>query len=310
VRPPIQFQLSRPCCPRPQARRRLRRPRLSLHCEKARYHLYRCDIRGAFDLDQVISPLLPTLGYGVPIPWAAACHEHHVVEIRNVIFQLSVWHCRTVQCCIYGAAEYGVCEFGGDTRFIDTHFGAGANFTGCNFREKPFFRVARAYQASASIIQRSTREPNCPAPRLTTYRFRPSRTGGESDTVSAQVTGTSNSMATLQRTRNRWQRTGALPRTNGCLVISSGIDITQEYTDPLGGTLNTNVYLKNATVDRLELYNVHFAKALDLLKAILRSKELMARLSLMLSGMACTNRVLFLLYKLLERRCRVRCATA
>jgi hypothetical protein len=59
------------------------------------------------------------------------------------------------------------------------------------------------------------------------------------------------------------------------LVISAGDQRNRgEYTGPAQWDLAPNVFLRRATVDRLEFYNVHFAGALNLSGATLRSKDI------------------------------------
>ena len=49
------------------------------------------------------------------------------------------------------------CEFASDTRFIDTAFDEGADFSGSTFSQKPFFRIARAGRAVSFYYCRFSR---------------------------------------------------------------------------------------------------------------------------------------------------------
>jgi len=58
-------------------------------------------------------------------------------------------------------------------------------------------------------------------------------------------------------------------------VISAGDQRNRgEYTGPARWEFAPNVYLRRATVDRLEFYNVHFAGVVDLSGATLQSKDI------------------------------------
>jgi hypothetical protein len=130
------------------------------------------------------------------------------------------------------------CRFSDDTRFIDTHFRAGANFTGSVFAERPFFRVMHAtrpvsfYHAtfakgadlsSASFDDLSLSDIRVEDGSLTLYR--------------SEVFGTLRLMATLQRDPQPLGRELELSATNiGYLVISAGDQRNRgEYTGPARG---------------------------------------------------------------------------
>jgi uncharacterized protein YjbI with pentapeptide repeats len=169
------------------------------------------------------------------------------------------------------------CRFAGDTRFIDTHFRFGANFTGSIFNLRPFFRVAQAtrpvsfYHAtfakgadlsSANFDDLSLSDIRVEDGSLTLYR--------------SEVKGTLRLMATLQREPQPLGRELELSGTQiASLVISAGDQRNRgEHTGPARWDLATNVFLRKATVDRLEFYKVHFAGVVDLSGATLRSKDI------------------------------------
>ena len=169
------------------------------------------------------------------------------------------------------------CHFTADTRFIDMHFRTGANFTGCVFSERPFFRASRAsrpvsfYHAtfrkgadlsSATFDDLSLSDIAIEDGSLTLYR--------------SEITGTLRVMATLQRDPQRLGSELQFSATQiGCLIISAGDQRnTGEHTGPARWDLDANVYLRRAIIDRLEFYNVHFAKLLDLSGATVRSKDI------------------------------------
>jgi uncharacterized protein YjbI with pentapeptide repeats len=186
-----------------------------------------------------------------------------VVELSNVEFD--------------GPLAMIGCQFTGDTRFIDTYFRFGANFTGSIFSERPFFRVAHAtkplsfYHAtfakgadlsSANFDDLSLSDVRVEDGSLTFYR--------------SEITGTLRLMTTLQRDPQPLGRELELSATHiGCLVISAGDQRNRaEYTGPARWDMTSNVYLRKAIVDQLQLYNVHFAGIVDLSGATLRSKDI------------------------------------
>jgi uncharacterized protein YjbI with pentapeptide repeats len=169
------------------------------------------------------------------------------------------------------------CRFEGDTRFIDTHFRAGANFSGSVFSEKPFFRVAQAtkpmsfYHAdflkgadlsSATFDDLSLSDIRVEDGGLTLYR--------------SEITGTLRMIATLQREPQPMGGELEFSATQiASLVISAGDQRNRgEHTGPAQWDLTPNVFLRRATVDRLEFYNVRFAGAVNLSGATLRSKDI------------------------------------
>jgi len=169
------------------------------------------------------------------------------------------------------------CRFEGDTRFIDAHFRAGANFSGSVFSEKPFFRVAHAtkpvsfYHAtfargadlsSATFDDLSLSDIRVEDGGLTLYR--------------SEITGTLRMIATLQREPQPMGRELEFSAAQiASLVISAGDQRNGgEHTGPAQWELAPNVFLRRATVDRLEFYNVRFAGAVNLSGATLRSKDI------------------------------------
>jgi uncharacterized protein YjbI with pentapeptide repeats len=237
-----------------------------------------CTIAGSFDLGQVASPISSHIHLEncrvagtfvassiVSLTGSLSCLncEFGIVGLSNVEFD--------------GPLSMVGCRFTGDTRFIDTHFRAGANFSGSVFSERPFFRVMHAtrpvsfYHAtfakggdlsSASFDDLSLSDIRIEDGSLTLYR--------------SEVTGTLRLMATLQRDPQPLGREVELSSTHiGYLVISSGDQRNRgEYTGPARWEFAPHVYLRRATVDSLEFYNVHFAGVVDLSGATLRSKDI------------------------------------
>jgi uncharacterized protein YjbI with pentapeptide repeats len=169
------------------------------------------------------------------------------------------------------------CRFEGDTRFIDTHFRRGANFSGSVFSEKPFFRVSHATRSmsfchatfakgadlsSASFDDLSLSDIRVDEGGLTLYR--------------SEVTGTLRIIATLQREPQPMGRELEFSAAQiASLVISAGDQRNRgEHTGPAQWELTPNVFLRRATIDRLEFYNVRFAGAVNLSGATLRSKDI------------------------------------
>lgn len=238
----------------------------------------RCSITGPFDLSQATSPITADVRM-------QDCRFTGPVVATGMV---SVAGAMSFLNCRFGAVGLSNVEFAGplgmvgcqftsDTRFIGMDFRAGANFTACVFSERPFFRASRAgrpvsfYHAtflkgadlsSAIFDDLSLSDGDVRDGSVTLYR--------------SEITGTLRWMATLQRDPqslgNEWDFSSA---QIGCLIVSAGDRNNRgEYTGPARWELDTNVYLRNATVDRLEFYNVHFAKVLDLSNATLRSKEI------------------------------------
>ena len=130
------------------------------------------------------------------------------------------------------------CRFSDDTRFIDTHFRAGANFTGSVFAERPFFRVMHADQAR-ELLSRDLRQGRRPF-QCQLRRFVPLRhqgRGRQPTLYRSEVFGTLRLMATLQRDPQPLGRELELSATNiGYLVISAGDQRNRgEYTGPARG---------------------------------------------------------------------------
>jgi len=235
-------------------------------------------IAGAFDLGQVASPIASHIRLEncrfagsfvasriISVTGSLSCLncEFGVIGLSNVEFD--------------GPLSMVGCRFTGDTRFIDTHFRAGANFSGSVFSERPFFRVMHAtrpvsfYHAtfakggdlsSASFDGLSLSDIRVEDGSLTLYR--------------SEITGTLRLMATLQRDPQPLGRELELSATHiGYLVISAGDQRNVgEYTGPARWEFAPHVYLRRATVERLEFYNVHFAGVVDLSGATLRSKDI------------------------------------
>lgn len=69
-----------------------------------------------------------------------------------------------------------------------------------------------------------------------------------------------------------WDLSGA---SIGSLVISGGDRANpRENTGPALWSLDSNVLLRDAAIDRLELYNVHFPRILDVAGAAVRVREM------------------------------------
>ena len=130
-----------------------------------------CTIAGAFDLGQVASPLAAHIRLEncriagsfvasriISLTGSLSCLncEFGVVGFSNVEFD--------------GPLSMVGCRFTGDTRFIDTHFRAGANFSGSVFSEKPFFRVAHATKPMSFYHATFAKAPISPAPPSMTSR--------------------------------------------------------------------------------------------------------------------------------------------
>lgn len=237
-----------------------------------------CSITGLFDLSQVSSPITADI-------WMQDCRFNGSIVATGMVQvtgAMSFLNCRFGVVGLSNVEFAGLlsmmgCQFRADTRFIDMDFRTGANFTACIFSERPFFRASCAsksvsfYHAtflkgadlsSAIFDDLSLSDVAVQDGSMTLYR--------------SEITGSLRWMATLQRDPqplgNEWNFSAT---QIGCLTVSAGDRNNRgEYTGPARWDLDTNVYLRNATVDRLEFYNVHFAKVLDLSNAILRSKEI------------------------------------
>lgn len=213
-----------------------------------------CAIAGSLDLGQLSSPITSHILLQdcrltgsfvatsiVVLTGSLSCLncEFGVVGLSNVEFE--------------GPLSMVGCRFAGDTRFIDTHFRAGANFTRSVFAERPFFRVMHAtrpvsfYHAtfakgadlsSASFDDLSLSDIRVEDGSLTLYR--------------SEVLGTLRLMATLQRDPQPLGRELEFSATHiGYLVISAGDQRNRgEYTGPARWEFATHVYLRRATVDR------------------------------------------------------------
>jgi uncharacterized protein YjbI with pentapeptide repeats len=170
------------------------------------------------------------------------------------------------------------CEFRGDSRFTDARFNEGANFSRCTFHEKASFRIAETNGAASFHHATFLKGAD-----LSNARFQGDlslsdvavREGGIS-LYRSEITGALRMMATLERAPQplggEWDLSGA--RIDS-LVISGGDRANpRENTGPALWDLDSNVILRNAAIGRLELYNVHFARTLDVGGAAVRLREL------------------------------------
>ena len=236
-----------------------------------------CAIAGPLDLGQITSPIASNIRM-------QDCRFTGSFVGTNTVLLTGAVSCLNCQFGVVGLSNVEFdgplamvgCRFAADTRFIDAHLRGGANFSGCVFSEKPFFRVAHAIRpvsfyhadflkgadlSSATFDDLSLSDIRVEDGSLTLYR--------------SEVTGTLRLIATLQREPQPLGRELEFSAARfGGLVISAGSRLNRgEYTGPARWDLATNVYLRRTTVDLLELYNVHFG-VLDLSGARLRSKEI------------------------------------
>src|SRR5262249_15758679 len=101
------------------------------------------------------------------------------------------------------------------------------------------------------------------------------RDGGMSP-YRSEITGTLRMMATLERVPQPLRADCDLAGAKiDSLVISGGDHRNpRENTGPALWNLDSNVLLRNAEIERLEFYNVHFARTLDVVGAAVRVREL------------------------------------
>jgi uncharacterized protein YjbI with pentapeptide repeats len=158
------------------------------------------------------------------------------------------------------------CAFTADARFIDTRFGAGANFSWSEFSEKPFFRMIRTSRPVSFYHA--------------TFRNGADLSGSTFDDLSvsdvavhdgsvtlhgSRVTGTVGLMVTLQREPQPMGREWDLSSADiERLVVSAGDWRDPNHTGPALWNLAPNLFLRGATVGDLEFHNVHLSGALDL----------------------------------------------
>ncbi len=167
------------------------------------------------------------------------------------------------------------CEFASDTRFIETNFAAGADFSLSHFREKPFFRVARAGRALSFYHCNFSKGAD-----LSSGRFHGdvsiADVAVESGTLTfygSEISGILRLMATLQRDPQPLGDAIDFSTARiGRLVISSGDRQNRvEYTGPARWNLNSSVFLRKAVVGEMLLYNVSFRNLVDLTDSSIHS---------------------------------------
>lgn len=155
-----------------------------------------------------------------------------------------------------------------DTRFIETAFDGGADFSISTFREKPFFRIMVANHALSLYYCNFSKGADFSGSRILGDLSISdiALTSGTLTFHRAFIGGTARLMVTLQRDPQLFG--GSFDFSNatiGGLVISSGDRENRgEYTGPPRWDLAADVFLKESAIDVLTLHNVRFQKTLDL----------------------------------------------
>ena len=160
------------------------------------------------------------------------------------------------------------CQFLSDTRFIETAFDGGADFSICSFHEKPFFRIMTADYALSLYYCNFSKGADFSGSRvlgdLSISDI--ALTSGTLTFHRASIGGTARLMVTLQRDPQVFG--GNIDFSNstiGGLVISSGDrENRSEYTGPPRWDLAADIFLKESKINTLALHNVKFLKTIDL----------------------------------------------
>ncbi len=241
-------------------------------------HLSGCTITGTLDIGQVPSPIV-------------SCIEMQDCDVASlgttgpvdIAGWVSFLNCKFGGVGLSTASFNGPfcmsgCEFRGDSRFTDARFNHGANFSRCTFNEKASFRIAETEGAvsfhHATFLKGAD---------LSNARFQGDLSlsdvavwEGGTSLYGSEITGTLRMMATLERVPqplgSEWDLSGA--RINSLVISGGDRGNPRENTGPALWNLDSNVLLRNATIGRLELYNVHFARTLDVVGAAVGVKEL------------------------------------
>jgi uncharacterized protein YjbI with pentapeptide repeats len=237
-----------------------------------------CTIEGSLDLGQIASPITSHIRM-------QDCRFTGSFVASNPVSVMSAVSFLNCQFNVVGLSNVEFnrplsmvnCQFAADTRFIYTHFRGGSNFSASTFNEKPFFRAAQAARPmslyhSTFLKGADLSNANFDDLSLSDVAVRE----GSIVLYKSEITGTLRLMATLQRDPQPLGSEWDLSNTQiGRLVISAGDRLNQrEQTGPALWNLDSNVFLRNAVVGQVELYNVHFARALDLSGAAFQSREL------------------------------------
>lgn len=242
-------------------------------------HLRGCTITGTLDIGQVPSPIL-------------SCIEIQDCDIMGSLGTtcpvdaagwVSFLNCKFGRVGLSTASFNGPfcmsgCEFRGDSRFTDARFNGGANFSGCTFHEKASFRIAET--KGAVSFHRATFLKGAD---LSNARFQGDLSlsdvavlDGGISLYGTEINGTLRMMATLERVPQplggEWDLSGA--RIDSLVISGGDRGNPRENTGPALWNLDSNVLLRNAAIGRLELYNVHFARTLDVGGAAVRVREL------------------------------------
>ena len=167
------------------------------------------------------------------------------------------------------------CQFLSDTRFIETAFDGGADFSICSFHEKPFVRIMTADYALSLYYCNFSKGADFSGSRvlgdLSISDI--ALTSGTLTFHRASIGGTARLMVTLQRDPQVFG--GSIDFSNatiGDLVISSGDrENRSEYTGPPRWDLAADIFLKESKINTRALHNVKFLKTVDLADSRIRS---------------------------------------
>lgn len=238
-----------------------------------------CTIRGAVDLSQIVPPIRSTIRFE-KCEFAGPVIASKSISLPGGVAFLS---CRFSDVGLsdvdfIGPLSFINCRFEGDTRFIGTHFRQGANFTGSTFAEKPFFRAVRAGQTLSFYYVDFEKGADFSSAKFD-GDLSLSDIAIESGSLTfclSKLKATTRLMATLQRIPQRLGDEIDFSKAElGSLVISSGDRRNRgEQTGPSRWEFNSNLSLRGARVNRLELHAVHLAKVSDFRDSALKSVEM------------------------------------
>ena len=231
--------------------------------------LNHCEISGVMDLGMVPSPVTPNISmHDCRFPDRLIASK--VVTMSGTI-QLTECTFDVVGLSNAHFTQFFQavgCEFAGDTRFIETNFAAGADFSLSRFREKPFFRVALAGRALSFYHCDFSKGADMSSGRFSSD-LSIADVAVESGTLTfygSEIGGTLRLVATLQRDpQSMGDAIDFSAARIGNLVISSGDRQNRgEYTGPARWNLKTSIFLRKAVVGEMLLYNVSFRDLFDL----------------------------------------------
>jgi hypothetical protein len=237
-----------------------------------------CAIVGSIDLARVASPLVSDIRIHA-CDFRGAFYASNPVTVSGAVSVTASQFAAVGLSSVRFTKPFEAvgCQFLSDTRFIQTAFDGGADFSLSSFQEKPFFRIMTADYALSMYYCNFSKGAD----------FSGSRINGDLSISDielksgiltfhrASIGGIARFMVTLQRDPQVFG--GSIDFSNatlGGLVISSGDRENRgEYTGPPQWDLEAAIFLRESTVGTCVLHNVRFLKTIDLRDSKIKSVQ-------------------------------------